>query len=229
MKQHSPGMILKRTRQRDGRNITPDEFNKAMISALNYSPDLANTITTSMLEKLGNPAAVNLEALNNFTAQTDHDASFSRLDNIQSKELTPEGTPIGTLVPNAGLIDQLLSDTSPKEFPFLNTTSFARTRLRREAESVAAGSTPLTDGLNAGSITEAALAIQFIGEGGDANEIGGGEEVWDQRAACKHRMQEWLVFERFPKGWRRTRHPVSGEGDIGPLSNRIMLLKSQLA
>lgn len=173
------------------------------------------------MKKLGNPKTIDLEAINNYTVESDHDASFSRLDRIQWPQLTPAGTPIGSLLQDPGVIGALADDVVPKGVPFLNAAAFARTRLRREAESVAAGSPPLSKDMKLRAQREAALALQFVGEGGDPQITGGRPESWDQRKASVYAMQEWLLFERFPTGWRRTPHVVTDTGDITPLADRV--------
>jgi hypothetical protein len=170
--------------------------------------------------------SIDLETLNNFTTGNDHDASLSRHDHLSSKDRTPGGTPLASIVPSQGLISQLLSDTPGR---YLTTRSLGLSRIRRDRESLAAGSLPLRAADKVASFREAGLIIQFIGEGGDPNEVGGGAEMFDQRRAEKRRVGEWLRFERFPRGWRRTRHQVTVAGDMLPLAARVEFWQGEWA
>lgn len=217
-------------------------FNAAQITALNMDPDLANILTANGFRLLGAFAnhlialiltinlgfltkdtnwtthSIDLETLNNFTTGNDHDASLSRLDHLASNARTPGGTSLASIVPSQELISQLLSDTPGR---YLTTRSLGLSRLRRNRDSLAAGSPPLRVADKVASFREAGLIIQFIGEGGDPNELGGGAEVFDQRRAEKRRVGEWLMFERFPRGWQRTSHQITLAGDMLPLAARV--------
>ena len=125
------------------------------------------------------------------------------------------------LLQNPGLIAALAHDTVPMGSPHLTASGLARTRLRREAESIAAGSPALSSDLKLRAQREAALALQFVGKDRDPQIVGRGPESWDQRKASVYAMQEWLLYERFPTGWRRTPHVVTEAGDITPLAERV--------
>jgi hypothetical protein len=223
-----------------------EDFNQAMISALNTDPLFAHALTANGFTLLGmrtvtcccstraarklmltgliphkdshTSRTIDLETLNNFTTGNDHDASLARLDLIQSQELTRAGTPLGTNIRNHNLITALLRDTPG---PFITTKSLGLTRLRRDRESAALGSPPLRKDDKIAAFREAGLVIQFIGEGGDPHEVGGGNEVWDQRRARKSRVAEWLRHERFPRGWKKTKHKITADDDMAPLAARV--------
>ena len=209
-------------------------FNKAMIEPLNFHPAFANLLTADNFAMLGlipdinrtTSRTIDLETLNNYTTHNDHDASLSRLDRIQSTgQYASGGTPLWTLIPGRDMISKLLADAPGQ---WINTRSLALSRIRRDRESLAAGSPPLDEKDGMAVLNQAAVIIQFIGEGGDPNEAGIadvdsslGKVMWDARLASKRRVAEWLEFERFPKGWRRTRHQVTADGDMLPIVNRI--------
>lgn len=203
-----------------------DMFEAAMIGPLNLHPEFANLLTANGFHLLGlipdldsrTDQAINLETLNNFTTTNEHDASLSKADRIESPELTAAGTLKSTIVPSDRLIGELLDDL---DGPYITTKSLGLSRLRRSRESLALGSPPLREADTVASFREAGLVVQFIGAGGDPNEIGGGVEAWDGRLARKARVAEWLRFERFPRGWERTGHPISAEGDMLPLAERV--------
>lgn len=203
-----------------------DMFEAAMIGPLNLHPEFANLLTANGFHLLGlipdldsrTDQPINLETLNNFTTGNEHDASLSKLDRFESFQVTAPGTLEGTIVPSDKLIGELLNDLSG---PHITTKYLGLSRLRRDRESLALGSPPLREADKVAAFREAGLIIQFIGEGGDPNENGGGDEVWDQRLAHKARVAEWLHAERFPKGWRRTKHPITLNGDMLPLADRV--------
>jgi hypothetical protein len=219
------------------------DFESALTSSLNLFPSFANALTANAFNLLGftdqrNPrttSTINLETLNNFAAGNEHDASLSRLDRkesiAQSKSgelvLTDAGTPKDTLVPNEGLIQHLLSDV---DGPFVSTRSLGLSRLRRDTDSLAAGSPPLREGDAVAAVREAGLIIQFLGEGGDpqdSDSTGQSDaEIWDQRLAKKDKIAEWFTRERFPREWERTGHQVTAQGDMIPLAARVIFWRN---
>jgi Peroxidase, family 2 len=181
---------------RDGRNITKDEFNNAQVAALNFHPDLASGTTNAMVAKLGSPknssAAFDLEDFASHS-YTEHDASLTRLDILQ-----------GSVVDvNPGLVLKLLDDSS---LPWLNTSSVGRSRARREAESKAIGSPPLSDAFTHFAQLESSFILLVFGVGGDQNSI-------DKIGAPKDRLKEFLNEERFPinKGWQKSETVVTSD------------------
>jgi hypothetical protein len=61
----------------------------------------------------------------NFHGRSKHDASISRLDLGQSNNA----------VVDPALVQYFMDDTIPRFYPYSNTSSVARTRLRRQCES----------------------------------------------------------------------------------------------
>jgi len=173
---------------RDGQNITTEDFNNAQVVALNFSPDLASTTTNAMVAKLGAPTNLSdTFSLGQFSSHdhTEHDASLTRLDVIQGDAVDV----------NYGLVQRLLDDAT---FPWLNTTSLGHSRVRREAESIAAGSPKLADRFVSFAQLEASFITLVFGVGG--------ENDTDARGAPKDQVKAWLDEERFPieKGYDRS-------------------------
>lgn len=117
----------------------------------------------------------------------------------------------------------MLNDTDPESYPSLNTSSLGRTRVRREAESVAAGSPPLVNspGFFGSALGEAGLVLLFLGKGDED-----GQEP-DSRSAPKEQVQEWLDYERFPVGWMRSDRELDFDDDLTPLVKRVTYWRSQ--
>lgn len=170
---------------RDGRNITRDDFNNAMVDSLNFDFSLANKTTTAMVAKLG--AGKNTSTafdLEEFSAHdfTEHDASLTRLDYVQG------AFPTVVELVNPGLVKLLLDDSNTS---YLDTQSIGKTRARREYESVLIGSPPLPERF----VSFAQLESSFIPLVFGINASGG--DVCDRRAP-KRQVREWLNEERFP-------------------------------
>jgi hypothetical protein len=167
---------------------------------LNFSPDFANAITTAMLTKLGvltnDPAqdeALRLDLeQTNVHGKTEHDASITRLDLSQGDNLHVQ----------VHLVQQFLDDSVPLAYPYLNTSSVGRTRVRRERESLALGNPPLADIFFTGAQGEAALILLIFGE--DKGPVTARNA--DSRRIPKERLRSWLINEKFPteNGFRRS-------------------------
>lgn len=92
------------------------------------------------------------------------------------------------------MVQEFLDDTLPLAYPYINTTSIGRTRVRRERESLRLGNPPLSDVFFASSQGEAGLILTIMGD--DNGPITA--ENADSRRAPKKRVKAWLVEERFP-------------------------------
>jgi hypothetical protein len=62
------------------------------------------------------------------------------------------------------MVQKVMLDTTPTSFPWLNTSSFGKTRIRRIRESLAVGSPPLTPVFDDACYAEQSLVILVIGE-----------------------------------------------------------------
>lgn len=120
----------------------------------------------------------------NVHGKTEHDASITRLDQNQ-----------GDTIPiQANLVQDFLDDTLPITYLHLNSTSIARTRVRRERESLRLGNPPLSKLFFAFSKGEAGLILTIMGD--DAGPITA--ENAETRRAPKERVKVFLLEERFP-------------------------------
>lgn len=154
---------------------------------------------------------INLQDLN-LHGKNEHDASMSRLDKIQGD----------TLRVQPDLVQKILDDTVPISYPYLNTSSIGRTRVRREKESCAAGSGEPNQKITIGpGVGEGALALIFIGEGVQD----GSSDAADRLIVRKERLREWLDLEKIPVGWRRSKKVVTGTNFL-PLLDRVTFWRS---
>ncbi|KAF2670824.1 Cloroperoxidase, partial [Microthyrium microscopicum] len=162
---------------RDGKGITKTNFTDGIATALNVDPSFAAIITNGAIGALGAPAnesaSFSLDQLDVHDVD-EHDASLTRLDKIQGQTLTVQPS----------LVDALLADS---DTGFITTNSLAISRVRREKESVAAGSPPLSDHFVGVSLGEAAFVLLVTGLGEGA-----------ARQAKKDIVKAWLDEERFP-------------------------------
>jgi hypothetical protein len=191
------------------------DFENAIIEAFNFSPSFATNLTVGAFQRLGlltgnaahdDVVAIDLVALDAHD-KTEHDASITRLDIIQGNNL----------VVQPSYVQNMLNDTSPGSYPSLNTSSLGRTRVRREKESIAVGSPPLTDNdvMFDLALAEAGLALLFLGLGDDDSQSP------DARSIPKGRAQEWFDYERFPLGWMRSKRELDLDEDLAPLVKRV--------
>jgi hypothetical protein len=153
------------------------------------TPDLASKTTNAMVEKLGSPVNESKSFnLDDFSAHdaTEHDASLTRADKIQGSVIDVD----------PALVHMMLADSNQT---WLNTESIGRSRVRREKESIAVGSPPLSSDFVQFSQLEASFIILVFGAGGDRSQI-------DTRAASKEQVKEWINEERFPtdRGYYRS-------------------------
>lgn len=200
---------------RNGRQLKISDFENAITAALNLSPNFATNLTVGAFQHLGlltdnathdDVVAIDLVALDAHD-KTEHDASITRLDIIQGNNL----------VVQPSYVQNMLDDTVPDSYSFLNTSSLGRTRVRREKESIAVGSPPLMDnevmfGL---ALAEAGLVLLFLGLGDDNSQSP------DARSIPKGQAQEWFNYERFPLGWMRSQRELDLDGDLAPLVQKV--------
>jgi hypothetical protein len=132
----------------------------------------------------------------NAHGKTEHDASITRLDQIQGD----------TIPVQASLVQDFLDDTLPIAYPYLNSTSIGRTRVRRERESLHLGNPPLSNLFFTSSQGEAGLILTIMGD--DNGPITA--ENSDTRRAPKDRVKAWLLEERFPTelGFKRSERVI---------------------
>jgi len=197
-----------------------DDFENAMVNAVNFSPDfIHDTFTIPQFRLMGilsssenhTEKTINLQDLN-LHGKNEHDASMSRLDKIQGD----------TLRVQPDLVQKILDDTVPISYPYLNTSSIGRTRVRREKESCAAGSGEPNQKITIGpGVGEGALALIFIGEGVQD----GSSDAADRLIVRKERLREWLDLEKIPVGWRRSKKVVTGTNFL-PLLDRVTFWRS---
>jgi Peroxidase, family 2 len=198
---------------RSGRKITPSAFITAITTSLNFNTAFAENLTVGSFIRLGytdatatSTIAIDLETLNT-PGRTEHDASLTRLNAIQGNSLTVRPQ----------LVQAMLDDTVPGNYPTLNTSSLGRTRVRRERGSIAAGSPPLNAlGQNL-AMGEAGLVLLFLGKPELVQRSSP-----DEKAASKETVKEWMDWERIPKGWRRSRLPLDQGVDLRPLVERVV-------
>lgn len=176
------------------------DFDNALSTVVNFGDEfIQSTFTPPQFRLLGiladnqthTDTTIDLETLN-LHNRNEHDASMSRLDRIQGD----------TIHVQPDLVAKILCDTLPEDYPYLNTSSFGRTRVRRENESRAAGSGEPDRLITIlPGVGESALALLFIGEGlsGDADDM----------FIKKEMLREWMVFERIPKSFKRSQRVIA--------------------
>lgn len=169
-----------------------------------------------MLGKLGaltnTPADVNLRldlAQTHAHGLTDHDASLTRLDTSQGN----------ALVVQPSWTQQMLDDTSPRSYPWLNASSLGRTRARRERESRMLGNPPLDELFETSALGEVSLILLIMGDDVETAVTAGNAEL---RRAEKERVRAWFNEERFPYdlGFMRPRRTVQGD-ELGFLRDAV--------
>lgn len=205
---------------RNGRQLKISDFENGITQAINFSPSFASNLTTGAFQRLGlltgdatkdSNVAIDLVSLDAHD-KTEHDASLTRLDIIQGNNL----------VVQPEYVRSMLNDTIPATYPSLNTSSLGRTRVRREAESIEAGSPPLVnnDVMFDLSLAEAGLFLLFLGQGDED------AQTPDARSVPKGQAQEWFDFERFPLGWMRSKRVLEFDADLLPLVERVTYWRS---
>lgn len=191
-------------RSRNGQNLTVDEITSGIVNATNIDPDFILAFTQNTFNKLGVPlnGTIDLVDLDNHDV-TEHDASLTRLDIIQGETLTVQTDMVGDMLNDA-----------PWCTEYLNTTSLGRTRARRESESQAVGSPPLSDAFENSALGEAGLVLLLLGTGGKSNP--------DERQALKWQVQQWFDLEIFPWGWQKSPTILTVADDLNPIVGRIV-------
>lgn len=186
-------------RHHTGRDIDEQSVILAIIAAFNFSPDFA----ISFVEGAFASAAVPLGGLLNLGELTgtplNHPASLFHNDDIFFA-----GADAST---NVTLVQEMLADTQPPSYPYLNISSLARTHARRVRESVAAGYPPPPAKQEAGEIGECALIMLVfaqMGPDGDVNDVVG-------RRFPKPWAEDWFVLNRVPDGFRRSQRPWTAD------------------
>lgn len=186
------------------------DFDNALFTAVNFGDEFIQSFfTPPQFRLLGLLAAdrnytdttIDLETLN-LHGRNEHDASMSRLDRIQGD----------TIHVQPDLVEKILCDTIPEDYPYLNTSSIGRTRVRRENESRAAGSGEPDKNITiVPGVAEGALALLFLGEGlgGDAAKM----------FIKKESLREWLNFERIPKGFKRSERVIVAHDLVSIINN----------
>ncbi|KAF2416442.1 Cloroperoxidase, partial [Tothia fuscella] len=185
---------------RNGRQISIAQFDQSIIDSINFHPDFAHAITMAMLGKLGvlvnnteQDASLRLDLeQTNVHDKTEHDASISRFDLSQGNNKNVQ----------TELVQDLLDDTLPMAYNYLNTSSVGRTRVRRERESLKLGNPPLPSIFFSGAQGEAGLLLTVMSDGSSPIT----SQNADFRRAPKERIKSWLVNERFPteQGFKRS-------------------------
>jgi len=166
---------------RNGKAITPDMFSTAIENVYNVD---------SLMGYLFGHLAIPSVANNSWTTQTldldhlnlhdgiEHDASLSRNDFVQgdNHSLQPK------------LLEALLADA---EGEFITAESLAKSRARREKESLAAGSPPLSTKSTTLGYGESALILQALG----IPDASGNFKV------PKASIRKWFGEEKLPDGY----------------------------
>jgi hypothetical protein len=178
---------------RNGTSITKTDFNRAQVDVLNMTPGFANKTTNAMVAKLGSPKNTSSSfSLSDFAAHdfTEHDASLTRLDQLQGNVIDVQPS----------LVLLLIEDSSSG---WLNALSIGRSRARREAESRAIGSPPLSSAFTSFAQLESSFIPLVFGVG----------EVASMRSAPAEQVKVWLHEERFPSelGYMRSQEPLTAD------------------
>jgi hypothetical protein len=178
---------------RDGLSISKQQFNDAQVEALNMTPDFAIKTTNAMVAKLGSPKNMSATfSLADFAAHdfTEHDASLTRIDQLQGDVIDVQPS----------LVLLLVEDSTTG---WLNTASIGRSRARREAESRAIGSPPLSEAFTAFAQLESSFIPLVFGLG----------DLASTRSAPSEQVKVWLNEERFPSelGYVRSPKPLTIE------------------
>jgi hypothetical protein len=201
-------------RPRNGKAITTSQFSNAIISAYNVEPSFALTLAGGALSLTNN--ASGLAALTAPVTSTidlnqlskhdviEHDASLTRHDDAQGDN--------NSIQPK--LVEALLADV---QGDYITADSLAKTRARREQESMTQGSKKAL-GTTALMLAygEAALLLQALGVPVNGTD-------W---RAKKSDVRTWLGEEKLPEGWTKPplqitmAHTTSMAGDIYKLSQK---------
>jgi hypothetical protein len=159
--------------------VTSENLAKAVVDLYNVDPSFAKLLAGQGFQGVSIQGAkfITLKDLAKHDI-IEHDASLTRLDEKEGDNNNVQ----------AKLVKSFLDDG---EGDFITVKSIAKTRVRREAESKAAGSPALgAKGLQL-AYGESALLLQTLGH------LGGKDGYY----APKNAVRDWVEFERLPKGW----------------------------
>jgi len=193
---------------RNGKAITPEMFSTAIEKVYNF-----DTVLGYLFGHLAIPAVAN-NTLTTYTLDLnhlnlhdgiEHDASLSRNDFIQgdNHSLQPK------------LLEALLADA---EGDFITADSLAKSRARRERESLAAGSPPMTTKSSTLAYGESALILQALGTP-DAS----GSNFKVPKAA----LRKWFGEEMLPDGYTLPGKSIS-LSSLSSLSSSVQSLTKKI-
>jgi len=193
---------------RNGKAITPDMLTSGIQNIYNVDSFLGYTLGHLSIPLVENntltATTLDLDHLNLHDA-IEHDASLSRNDFSQgdNHSLQPE------------LLEALLNDA---EGDSLTAESLAKSRARREKESVAKGAPPLGTKASSLAYGESALLLQAFGV--PSNDAVG------KLKASKAAVKTWFRDEKLPAGYVKPANPISFTS-TSSLSNSIQSLAKQ--
>jgi len=187
---------------RNGRSITPNMLTTSIQTVYNIDATFGWLLGHSTIPLVANLSAtsINLDDLNLHDA-IEHDASLSRNDFANGDN--------HSLQPN--LLEAMLNDAPGG---FITVESLARTRARREKDSLAKGAQAL--GVKASSLAygEAALLLQAMGKGNGSVET---------LRAAKTDVKAWFGEEKLPTGYVKPVTAIS-LSSTSTLSSKIQSL-----
>jgi hypothetical protein len=198
------------TRPHDGRNVTVQQFGKALAEGLNVDSSLGTLPARVLTLALGR-GTLDLEDLNT-PGILQHIASLSRND------VTPTEANIAQV---PARISALLDD-SPTEY--LDVTSLAKSRVRVEKLSAPQRIPPQQEAVALG---EAGLLLMMMKDGPVPSVFSmPSVQPWK---APKDRVKVWLTEERLPEelGWTRSERTLSAL-DLVPIVAAITARKAAL-
>jgi hypothetical protein len=198
------------SRPRNGKAITPDMFTKAIEDVYNFDSMLGYLFGHTAIPAVTNSTwdALTTQTLDlnqlNLHDGIEHDASLSRNDFIQgdNHSLQPK------------LLEALLADA---EGDFITAESLAKSRARREKESLAAGSPPLTMKTTTLAYGESALILQALGIPDGAGNF----------KVPKASLRKWIGEERLPDGYVKPVKTIS-LSSISTLSSKVQDLVKKM-
>ncbi|KGQ11583.1 hypothetical protein BBAD15_g2655 [Beauveria bassiana D1-5] len=198
------------TRPHDGRNITVEQFGKAVAEGLNMDTLIGTLPARALTLALGR-GTLDLEDLNT-PGLLQHIASLTRDD------VTPTEANIAQV---PARISALLDD-SPTDY--LDVTSLAKSRVRVEKLSAPQRIPPQHDAIALG---EAALLLMTMKEGPVPSAFS--LPIIQTWKAPKDRVKVWLTEERLPEelGWTRSERTLSTL-DLVPVVTAITARKAAL-
>ncbi|KAI0532515.1 putative chloroperoxidase [Xylaria digitata] len=186
----------------DGRNITIQDFGKAIFESTNWNADFGIFPATAAFGRLG-ASSINLSDLNS-TLGGEHPASLTRKDASAGDSNTID----------TARVAQLLADSRTS---FLTIDSVAKTRNRVDAVS----KPPPTAAELGVAQGEAALMLLLMRDTYVSLPVN--ENNVTTLRAPKDRTRVWLLEEKFPtaQGWKPAEEVVQ-VADLGPITNAIV-------